>query len=183
MPRWHGMGHGGVRRAGSPGCTMAHPGAVERSREGYVRDRYSRTLRILLRVMMNWNRNCFVARWLRSRFARVPGTTGESQSGRLSDRLSRSRDSRACLGGAREWREGARRPRAEPARLPRTAAVPDADKYVDARYRGRTPRVTWSARSTLAPPPLPPCAAAHSTYCLTYSSGSVSSPVYATATH
>ena len=50
MPRWHGMGHGGVRRAGSPGCAMAHPGAVERSREGYVRDRYSRTLRILLGV-------------------------------------------------------------------------------------------------------------------------------------
>ena len=77
MPRWHGMGHGGVRRAGSPGCTMAHPGAVERSREGYVRDRYSRTLRILLRVMMNWNRNCFVARCGR-------GSRGPRYDGRVA---------------------------------------------------------------------------------------------------
>ena len=119
MPRWHGMGHGGVRRAGSPGCAMAHPGAVERSREGYVRDRYSRTLRILLRVMMNWNRNCFVAR------------CGRGSRASPVRRASRSRDDypidyrgRATLGRVSAVHASGERARDAPARSRHGYRVP-----------------------------------------------------------
>ena len=63
MPSWHGMGHGGSPPRGVPRmCDGTPRRAVERVTERVMRCViviHSRTLRILLGVMMNWNRNCF----------------------------------------------------------------------------------------------------------------------------